>query len=66
MFHMPMSSPMMTTMLGFCCAAAGTLMAPMAMNEASRASCTFLEILIYMSSWLGSESTAAVTGAAAG
>ena len=59
MFHMPMSSPMMTTMLGFCCAAAGTLIAPMATNKASSVSCTFLNTLIY-ELLLGSKCTFAV------
>ena len=35
MFQMPMSSPMMTTMLGFCCAAAGAPPNPTAVNVSS-------------------------------
>src|SRR5260370_12024237 len=38
MFHMPMSSPMMTTMLGFCacCAVAGALVIVTAASEANK------------------------------
>jgi hypothetical protein len=38
---------MMTTMLGFCCAAAGKLIAPVAMGKASRASRKFLNNVMY-------------------
>ncbi len=54
MFHMPMSSPMMTTMLGFCCCAdAGTLAAVMAMSEASTPIQTFLvKLMGWFPAWL--------------
>ena len=42
MSHMPMSSPMMTTMFGGCCAVAGLLIAVAAMNETMRPSPMFL------------------------
>src|SRR5437870_13477064 len=38
MFHMPMSSPMMTTMFGFGCAAAGEAMSTAVANSATRTS----------------------------
>src|SRR6266496_1351544 len=38
MFHMPMSSPMMTTMLGFGCAEAGAAVSATAVNSATRMS----------------------------
>src|SRR6266851_5241039 len=42
MFHMPMSSPMMTTMLGFCWADAGASANATAVRTANRMSKTFL------------------------
>ena len=46
MFQMPMSSPMMTTMFGFGCAAAGTAVSATAANSATRASNPLRVLLI--------------------
>ena len=37
MFHMPMSSPMMTTMFGFCCAEDGDIPATVAAKASAGA-----------------------------
>src|SRR5437660_12248732 len=48
MFQMPMSSPMMKTMLGFCCcAAAGALAAVSATNVVSKPRQKFLAMVIF-------------------
>src|SRR6266446_8149307 len=46
MFHMPMSSPMITTMFGFGCAAAGAAISTAAANSAMRTSNPLRESIV--------------------
>ena len=55
MFHMPMSSPMMTTMLGFCCADAGAVATNTARNDPIKASQSLLPTVIALLRMLLSE-----------